>query len=180
MKTVTAAGLILFISAQMVNAAEGDLQLPPMRYVSSLEDSMFDSLKDQSIFSQLDKELYGSPLVLAVTHTFSPTAGDAALGLTSVLLSSGTLGLTPIVSNNDLIVTYTLNSHGRSVASFSYSKNFTQATSVYSTQGFTKLDKSAMTWARSTVEQFVTEIAGSKEVHALTDEYNFYFGDAKR
>lgn len=180
MKPSSAIGLLLMISAQAASAAEALLQLPPTRYVSTLADPLFDSLKTQQLFSQLDKELYGSPLVLGAIHTFSPTAGDAALGVTSAILSGSTLGILPVVSSSDLVVTYTLSAHGKSIASYSYSKGVTQVTNIYSSQGVNQLDKATMEWVISTAEQFSREVGQNQKVRALTDEYNFYFGSGQK
>jgi hypothetical protein len=127
----------------------------------------------------LDKELYGSPIRIGITHTFAATAGGTATGLTSAMLAGGSLGLLPIVSNNDLIITYTVTAHGKIVAAFSYSKNFTQATNIYSNQGINHLDKTTLAWVMTTLDSFVTDISKNADVKILTDEYNFYFGELK-
>ncbi len=175
-KITFAATLMLLGNAAV---AEAPLKLPPVMYYSTLEDSLFDTLKSNPVFSQIDKELYGSPLRLGVIHTFAPTAGGTATGLTSAVLAGGSLGILPIVSNNDLVVTYTLSAHGKVLATFNYSKNFTQATNIYSNQGINHLDKPTTEWVNSTVTLFIADLVKNPDVRELTDEYNFYFGSIK-
>lgn len=154
-------------------------KLPPLMYVSSVKDDIFSLLAKKEIFSQLDKELYGSALRLVVTHTFAPTAGGTAAGLTSAMLAGGTLGLLPIVTNNDLVITYTIYAHGNKVASFSYSKNFTQAINIYTDQGGATFDKPIMEWVTTTIDSFVVDAGKDQALRDLTEEYNFYF-EAKK
>ena len=173
---------LLFLSlsvlfSQPSHAEDRALALPPIMYLSTLDDTLFAALKQQPALAQLDKELYGSPLRLAVTHTFAPTAGGTAAGVTSAMLAGSTLGILPVVDNSDLIVTYTVSAHGRTLSSFSYSKNFTRATNLFSgSNNIHKLDKGAMTWALSTVDQFIVELGKSAEINAISKEYAEYFG----
>jgi hypothetical protein len=81
-------------------AAPAGPALPAMIFFSSLaEDELFKVFKAQPGYAALDKELYGSPLKLIVTHTSRPTAGGQAAGVLSAVLSGGTLGLLPIVTS---------------------------------------------------------------------------------
>jgi len=172
-------GIVLTLLAAGAHAEAKDFKLPPIMYYSTLEKSLFENLKQKPIFSQLDEELYGSPLRLAVTHTFAPTAGGTATGLTSAVLAGGSLGLLPIVSNNDLIITYTVAAHGKTLATFSYAENFTQATNIYSNQGLNQLDKKTMDWVMTTVDKFIADVSANTQVRELTSEYEFYFGAIK-
>jgi hypothetical protein len=181
MKPTTHISLALAIMfSALPCAAEPALKLPPMMFYSTLEDSLFEALKKESIFTQLDKELYGGPLRIIVTHTFTPTAGGTATGLTSAILSGSSLGIIPIVSNSDLVITYTLAAHGKTVATFSYSENFTQASNLYSNKGVYHLDKRSMSWVLTTVNKFVNEVQKNQEVRTITEEYNFYFGKTSK
>jgi len=174
-----ALALALLLSSLAVQAVDKPFKLPPLMFFSTLDDALLDSLKQKPIFSELDKELYGSPLRIGVIHTFAATAGGSASEATSAILAAGTLGIVPIVSNNDLVVTYTISAHGKKVASFSYTQNFTQASSLYSDVTWSKMDKNVKAWVLSTVDKFVADAGASPEVRELTSEYEFYFGAVK-
>ncbi len=170
--------LALAASSFSTQAAEPPFTLPPAMFFSTLDNSLLESLKKNALFSELNDELYGSPIRLGVIHTIAATAGGTASEATSLVLSAGTLGLLPIVSNNDLVVTYTLSAHSKKVVSFSYSKNFTQASSLYSEASWSKMDSTVKAWILSTADTFVADLSNSAEARELTREYEFYF--AKR
>lgn len=160
-------------------AEEAALVLPPTMYYSNINDELFDIVKAKPMLAQVDKEIYGSPLSINITYTFAPTNGGVATGLTSAVLAGGTLGLLPIVSNSDLVVTYTLAAHGKELCRFSYTKNFTQATNIYSNKSINRLDKPMMDWVETTVDSFTQDLSKDQNIRTLTDEYNFYFTNNK-
>ena len=174
MKRFSMVSLTLLAAVSSVSAAE--LVLPPVLYLSTIEGSeLFDKLKQSPSFAAIDKENIGTPLRLIVSYKLQPTAGGTAAGLTSAILAGGSLGILPVVTNNDLVVTYELRVHGQPVAKQEYRENFTQAQNMYSNpQG--GLDKASMAWVVSTADRFVVDIASDSKVRALVDEYQFYFG----
>ncbi len=152
--------------------------LPPFLYTSTLEsDEIYDKIKDSELFSALDKEGLGNSLRLYVSHRFEATAGGMAAGLTSAMLAGGSLGLLPLVTNDDLVLTYEIRVHNQSIASFDYRENFTQAKNIYSEGGLYTMDKEEKAWALSTVARFLDDAAKSKELMDLSEEYDFYFSD---
>ncbi|TKB51502.1 hypothetical protein FCL40_02810 [Ferrimonas sediminicola] len=153
-------------------------ELPPMMYLTSLNlDSLLESLKQKPEFARLNGELIGSPLRLVVSHEFEMTAGGSAAGLTSAMLAGGSLGLLPVVTNNDLVITYDIRVHNRSVSKYRFRENFTEAKNIYANQGNTALAKEAAAWVLTTVDPFLEQMNADPKVAELLEEYRFYFGD---
>ncbi|WP_417349557.1 hypothetical protein [Ferrimonas sp.] len=153
-------------------------ELPPMMYLTSMNlDSLQETLQRTPEFAQLNGELIGSPLRLVVSHEFEMTAGGSAAGLTSAMLAGGSLGLLPVVTNNDLVITYDIRVHNQSVSKYQFRENFTEAKNIYADQGNTALAKEAATWVLSTVEPFLEQMNADPKVTQLLEEYQFYFSE---
>jgi hypothetical protein len=151
--------------------------LPAMSFYGSIaSDELFDLIKKSDQFSRLDKELFGSPLHLRVMHTLQPTAGGKATGLLSAILTGGTLGLLPAVTNNSLMVTYEVRVHGRELVSYSYQRTFTRAFNIWAKDETHGLGKEGMEWLRSTAGEFVAAASTDPKLAALKKEYERYFG----
>jgi hypothetical protein len=151
--------------------------LPAMSFYGSIaSDELFDIIKKSDQFARLDKELFGSPLHLRVMHTLQPTTGGKATGLLSAILTGGTLGLLPAVTNNSLMVTYEVRVHGRELVSYSYQHTFTRAFNIWAKDDTHGLGKEGMEWLRSTAGEFVTAASTDPKLAALKKEYERYFG----
>jgi len=161
--------------------ADTDSVLPPMHFASSVAaDELFSALKGNQIFTQLDKEAYGSPILLLVTHSLRPTAAGQVTGLLSAITTGATLGLLPAVTNNNLVVTYSVKVNGRDVASYSYTRTFTRAFNIWnakndSTHG---LGQEGLDWVKSTAGDFAKDAANDAKLTDLKREFDFYFGSA--
>ncbi len=156
---------------------EVESNYPPIVFLSEVsKDKLAERIRTNPMFSELDQDALGSPIILRMRYYQRGTAGGAAAGMTSAILSGSTLGLIPLVSNNDLIVVYEFNVHGIPVAAFEYSENFTDVQSLYNTDYGLKGE--ALEWAEGTVEQFMQDVADNPEVKAVIDEYQYYFGAA--
>lgn len=174
MKGYLLTALALFGLMQSVKADE--LVLPPVLFVSTFDGTeLFDKLKESKPLAQIDKENLGTPLRLVVSYKMQPTAGGTAAGLTSAILAGSSLGILPVVTNNDLVLTYDFRVHGKSISRLEYRENFTQAQNMYSNQ-IGGLDKDTQAWILSTTEQFLADLGSNKEVVTLVEEYSFYFG----
>ena len=150
---------------------------PPMVFVSMIsEEKLVEKIRAVPHFADLDKDALGSPIVLRVRYFQRMTAGGTAAGLTSAVLSGSTLGLIPLVTNNDLVVVYEFNVHGTPIASFEYVENFTEAQSLYSA-GEGGLKGSALEWAEGTVDQFLADVDGNPAIQEIIDEYQYYVSD---
>jgi hypothetical protein len=172
--TITAFGLILSAAA---TPADDVAQLPAMNFSCSLaRDEMFDAVKANAIFGKLDKELYGSPVTLRITHSLQPTAGGKAAGLLSAVLTGGTLGLIPAVTNNNLIVRYDVRVQGHDIASYSYSRTFTRAVNVWAEDKTYGLGDDGLAWLKGTAKQFAEDAGHDPKVVELQREYAFYYG----
>lgn len=154
--------------------------LPSVRLLCSFDvDQMYTKLKAQPLLVNLNKDQYGSPIVLRVTNSTVPTATGMATGLASAIWSGGTLGLLPIVENRDLVITYDLFVNETLLATYSYRDNFTLAKNIYSKDKTDGLGEAGLAWAQQTAEQFSTEAAADPRIVQLIDEYRYYFGSQK-
>ncbi|WP_372871249.1 hypothetical protein [Shewanella sp.] len=169
--------LTLVVLTGLIQPVKADeLALPPVLFISTFDgDALFDKLKATKSLAGIDKENIGTPLRLVVSYKLQPTAGGTAAGLTSALLAGSSLGILPVVTNNDLVLSYDFRVHGKTITRMEYRENFTQAQNMYSNpQG--GLDKDAHAWILSTTEQFLKDLSANQEVATLVEEYNFYFG----
>lgn len=150
---------------------------PPMQFFSSVsQEKMLEQLRGTPAFAELDKEALGSPIVLRVRYYKSATAGGSAASLSTIMLSGSTLGLIPVVSNDDLVLNYEVLVHGVPVASYEFTENFTDVDSFWN-MDVNALEGPALEWAESTVSLFLEKIAVDAEFKLLIDEYRFYFTD---
>ena len=172
-KTLTLfSTLIIALSS---SAALAD-DYPPMIFISSVsEEKLLEKIRELPEFAEIDEDALGSPIVLRVRHFTRMTAGGSAAGWSSALLSGSTLGIIPIVTNNDLVVKYEFTVHGTPVAAFEYVENFTEVESLYDIDD--ALEGDMLVWAEGTVDQFLQDIKGNADVQAVFDEYRFYFGE---
>ena len=154
--------------------------LPPMKFIASVaEDELYQGVKSVPAFSQLDKDLVGSQIVVVVTHGFKPTAAGQATGFLSALVSGSTLGLIPMVTNNSLVLTYEIRVNGDDIVRRDYERSFTRVQNIWAnkddpTHG---LGEEGLEWARTTSAQFAAEAAADPAVLELATEYRYYFGD---
>jgi hypothetical protein len=156
--------------------------LPPMTFYASVApDELLANIKAASAFSQVDKELIGSPIQLRITHSLQPTAGGQAAGLLSAVWAGSTLGLLPVVTNNNLVLVYEVRVNGKDVARYDFQRSFTRAIAIWGAQNDPThgLGAEGLEWARSTATEFAAKAAQDPALLALAKEYRFYFGAQK-
>ncbi|WP_048690689.1 hypothetical protein [Catenovulum maritimum] len=169
--------LLILLGLSIPAYAEADKPFPEIRYISNLDDeASFDVLKEHKAFDNLSKDLPGCPISLVVSFETMSTAGGAAASFTSIMLSAGTLGVVPVVSNNDVVIKYKLRVHGNLITEYSYVNNFTDAQFLYAIEH--GLSKEAKVWAGSTVENFLADFSKDEKVKTLLEEYDYYFAEA--
>ncbi len=152
--------------------------LPPMKFFASVAgDDVLAAFKADPAFAALDKELAGSPLALVVTHTVRPTAAGTAAGLLSAVLSGGTLGILPMVSNDRLVVRYEVMLNGKTVTSYTFERTATRAQNLWTAgnDGTGGLGKGGVEWVKSTAAEVATKLARDPAMLAVRDEMEFYF-----
>lgn len=152
--------------------------LPPMRFIASVaQDEILKSLKADPAFANLDKELAGSPLSLVVTHTVRPTAAGTAAGLLSAVLSGGTLGILPMVSNDRLVVRYEVMLNGKTVTVHTFERTATRAQNIWTVgnDGTDGLGKGGLEWVKGTASEVATKIGQDPVMRAVREEIEFYF-----
>ena len=148
---------------------------PPMQFFSSFsKDKLLEELRNTQQFTNLDNEALGSAIVIRVRHHTRMTVGGSAAAMSSALLAGSTLGLLPVVSNDDLIISYDVLVHGDRIATFEYIENFTEADSMYSSN-INELDGPALEWAESTVPLFLSDLEENEVIQDLIEEYRYYF-----
>ena len=166
-------------AATPVTPAVPSSALPAMSFYGSIAgNELFDLIKQSDQFARIDKELFGSPLHLRVMHSLQPTAGGKATGLLSAILTGGTLGLLPAVTNNSLMVTYEVRVHGRELVAYSYQRKFTRAVNIWAKDETFGLGKDGLEWLKSTATEFTKAAADDARLAALKKEYERYFGAA--
>lgn len=152
--------------------------LPAMNFYSSVaSDTIYDTIKANPRFSKLDKELVGSPITILVTHSIRPTAGGQAAGLLTAMLSGGSLGLIPIVTNEQFVLRYEILLHGKPVSVYSFERTNTRAINLWSqdTSAEHVFGKDGMEWLKSTINEFIAKSANDPELLKIQDEIDFYF-----
>jgi hypothetical protein len=154
-----------------------------MRFYSSIaHDAVYDTLKADPAFAALDKELYGTPLSILVTHTIKPTAGGNAAGMFTAILSGSTLGLIPIVTNEELVVRYEVMLQGKPIAAYTFSRTKTRAQNLWAmgTTGdqYQGLGKELFEWVKTTTTQFAAKAVQDPKLMQVQAELDFYFPPA--
>ncbi|NKF49344.1 hypothetical protein G3R49_01955 [Shewanella sp. WXL01] len=175
MKKLIMAAALTLMSA---NAVAEKIALPPLNYTSYIgADELYDKLKQSEVFSNLDKENFGTPIRLIVRYRTENTAGGSAAGFTSAILAGGSLGILPVVTNNDFVLTYELTVQNQVIAAIEYRENFTEAANMYQAEDLHRLDGDELVWVMTTAEQFIEQVQADPEVRSLIEEYDYYFGE---
>ncbi|MFC3814687.1 hypothetical protein [Lysobacter sp. GCM10012299] len=175
---VTPAKAVPVAAAIPAPTAQKVATLPPMKFLSSLAgDEVFTVLKADPALAALDKELAGSPLSLIVTHTVRPTAAGTATGLLSAVLSGGTLGIIPVVTNDRLVIRYEVLLNGKTVTTYNFERTATRAQNLWTmgTQGDDGLGKAGLEWLKTTAVEVAAKLPNDPAMLAVRDEIDFYF-----
>lgn len=147
----------------------------PMRYVSSVSgDELFDALKETNGLSEISKELYGSPIVMRSTLEKFNTAGGSASTAFSAMLAGGSLGILPVVTNNDFILRYDILVNGEIIFEKAYIKNMTDAVNMFA-QNSGKMDPEILEWVLSTAPEINQLVNSNENIEKLVKEYLYYF-----
>ena len=153
--------------------------LPPMNFYASVASTeLFQRIKESQAFARVEKELVGSPIQLRVTHSLQPTAGGQAAGLLSAIWAGGTLGLLPVVTNNNFVLSYEIRVNGQEIARYDFSRSFTRAVNIWTEKNDPTygLGQDGLEWAMPTAAEFAAKAAQDPAVTELAREYAFYFG----
>lgn len=153
--------------------------LPPMNFYASVASKeLLQQVKAAPAFARLDAELVGSPIQLRVTHSLQPTAGGQAAGLLSAIWAGSTLGLLPVVTSNNFVLSYEIRVNGQEIARYDFSRSFTRAVNIWMEKNDPTygLGQDGLDWAKSTAAEFAAKAAQDPAVVALAKEYAFYFG----
>lgn len=146
-----------------------------IRFFSAIDDqSQFDTLKAHPLFVGLnDDNTPGSPVSIVISYRQQSTDASAAAEFASGVLAGSTLGILPVVMNNDMIVRYELFVQGNSIYSTEFLENFTDAKNMYAmNQG---LDAKVKEWIVSTTPEFLKRLEQDGSLEQTISEYNYYF-----
>ncbi|WP_133407668.1 hypothetical protein [Parashewanella tropica] len=172
---------ILSAALSLLSVSSFATTIPPMSFGTSFNfDEMKEEVQAQPMFAKVDNEHIGAPIRLEVSHTFKGTAGGAAASFASIMWSSMSLGVLPIVTNKDLVIRYELRVNGKRLSYYEFSNNFTEAKNLYSEHNSFKLSGKPLEWVKSTVPEATKKFEADPKVKALLEEYQFYFGDVKK
>jgi hypothetical protein len=160
-------------------APDPNRALPPTRYYGTVAgDELYKLIKAEPRFAQINNELIGSPILLRVSHSFEMTGGGKAAGFASAILAGSTLGLLPVVTNSDLVITYEIVVNATTLSTYTYRKNFTRSINIYAKDDTFGLGKEGLAWAKTTVSEFVASAFKDDKLAALVAEYEYYFPKA--
>ena len=165
----------LSLFAMMSFAAQVNAADVPVQFISMFDKELGieEQLKKLPQLKNLGEEIHGTPVKLLVTYHDQGTAGGDVASFTSLMLAAGSLGILPIVENNDFVVSYELRVHSKSIASFSYSINTTEAKNMYTMDH--KPSKEVLDFAKTTPALFAKDLATVSAFKDLQQEYSFYF-----
>ena len=139
-----------------------------------LETEIITKMQQLSNLSLVANDNYGTPVRLLITNQSEQTAGGTVSGLMSAMLAGGSLGLLPMVTNADQVLTYELRVNGELLARYSYQANFTEAKNIYSDQS--KMDPRVRSFVLSTIDSFATDLAKDASLEPVKADYQYYFG----
>lgn len=134
-------------------------------------------LKKVDWLRNLSKDNKGSSVILAVSLVKKPTSGGTAAGVTSAVLAGGTLGLIPVVSNEDIYVKYEVLVQRFVVAEYIFSSNFSKTQNMWTIDFSKAVEGPALDWLLSTVSELEIKMRRDKVIQNLKKEYKLYFGD---
>ncbi len=169
--------MILFMmlaSSMSVNAAS-----LPMFVVTAFEGEQetkfVELLQKQDLLAKVSHKSYGAPVRLIVSYHHETTAGGSVASFTTLMMSASSLGVIPVVENNDFVVTYQLRVQSKTIANFNYVINTTNAVSIYAGKE-AKFSPKVQAFIDSTPAKFAADLAKEAAFKTLTQEYEFYFG----
>ena len=147
---------------------------PSIAFASTIaSEELYAALKRFPVFASLDKEKLGSPIAIRVSLEFGRVSTPS--NIASAVLTIGTLGLLPAVSNRDLLITYEVLVNSSVLSSYSYSKRVTRVFNMYSTDRTHGLGDDGLAWVAGTAAQFADDLAHDPRYAELQSEYHYYY-----
>ena len=150
---------------------------PPILLVTNIEQPSLPSLFNKyQAFSEVNQEALGLPIgvrVLKLHHTKNDTTQFSTL-----MLAASTLGIVPIVSNNQFKVRYDVFTQGEIVSTFTYEIESTDVSNLWSDPAKKQKTKpEEELFIEESISRFLTELKDSSESQELFQEYRDYYGD---
>ena len=148
---------------------------PPVYFITNIKGAdIKQTLEEHQAFAELDEDAIGAPL--AVIAWSGLRMKQDATGFSSLMLSAGTLGIIPIVSNKEYKVGYFVYAGGELVDKYIYSMTSADVENIWAgpPRDSDELKPAEQVFAESTVTQFLHEIAANEELAELFEEYYLY------
>lgn len=166
--------VLVFVSASVTVQAQS---IPFYLNSGQFEDAFYEKLNEVDLFNDLNKENIGSPYYLSIYFADQATAGGTAAEATSVLLAASTLGIIPIVSNEDKTLRFEIWLNRRTYTTYEYTANFSDVSNMW-TEGSRAakiMDPKILKWALGIIDQLKLDIAADPKIALLKSEHQFYF-----
>ena len=174
MQTWTRLSLAALVALPIYTQAADVPIMVTTLFNDELEGEIITKMQQLSNLSLVANDNYGTPIRLLITNQAEQTAGGTVTGLMSAMLAGGSLGLLPMVTNADQVLTYELRVNGALVARYSYQANFTEAKNIYSDQS--KMDPKVRSFVLSTIDTFASDLAKDAALTPVQADYQYYFG----
>ena len=104
------------------------------------------------------------------------TSGGTAATTTSGLLAASTLGIIPIVTNEDKTLRFEIWINRISYASYEYTENFSDVGNLWTMNNGKKMNPEVLQWALKCIEDLHQKIAQDPKIKEMLAEHAFYFG----
>ena len=174
------SSLLLLLAVGLSAEESNDLVPIPIEFVPTFKhETLMDELKGIDFFADLDEDYEGSPLTLYASFVNKDKSATTAGGFASALITSGTLGIVPMATNNDITIRYQLVLHGDVVATHQYSENFKGVQNIWLSAGKPAITDDMKAWLSSTVEMLKDDYEGSEATQTLVHDYNYFFVSAE-
>lgn len=150
---------------------------PPVFLVSNIDkESYTNALNKHEAFERLDKEAIGLPIGLRIYK--GRHVKQDGTQFSSLMLSAGTLGLLPIVSNTEFTLYYDIFVQGKLLERFEYSMDSTQVNNIWTNpHGISETKPAEEVFMETSIDRFLNDLQDSEKAQELFSEYNEYFGD---
>ncbi|SEQ66944.1 hypothetical protein SAMN03080615_02282 [Amphritea atlantica] len=147
---------------------------PPVLFQSNIEgDTFTEKLKSYGAFKSVDKDAMGSPIGIIVMKGLRMKAD--ATSFSSLMLSAGTLGLIPVVSNKSFKVQYGVFVQGDLLSTFDYEMTSTDVENMWSGPRTSEMKPAEELFLENSLSLFLNDLAKDRKAQELFREYYTYF-----
>lgn len=183
---ILACGLLLILAnpclampAPTAVPAGTAVQLPAINFIASdaQQQALLALQAHPALATTVRDDLPGSPLQLMMTMAVEQTAGGTAGGLLSLLVSSASLGIIPMISHDRLVLRYDLHVQGQRMRSHRFERSAARAENFWTHNpggGQRLLKGEELAWLQHTAAEVATLLAADPALQALASEQQHY------